>query len=299
MRIGIFTGPVVAGTLGSADRSEYVTVGDTMNIASRLESYDKEFFAPDPDARPCRTLIGETTLVYLGDEFETARVGEIRLKGKEHTVRVYRLVRRRVTPPGGGSCPNGKQTMHTKTTVAPLVMSGVFLLLVSSGVSAQDVPAGKADAVSTTPDVAPTFARRPANALPVYKPPMRGAPGGRVGGGTRGIHRIRLADYPVKLEPGVAYRWSVTVVPDPDRRSRDILASGTIERVEPSPALAARLQSARKDDLPFIYAEEGIWYDALAALSDLIDSAPEDADLHRQRAALLTQARLPQITAGP
>jgi hypothetical protein len=115
----------------------------------------------------------------------------------------------------------------------------------------------------------------------------------------RGIHRIRLADYPVKLEPRVAYRWSVTVVADPNRRSRDILASGTIERVEPSPALAARLQSARKDDLPFIYAEEGIWYDALAALSDLIDSAPEDAELQRQRAALLTQARLPQITAEP
>jgi class 3 adenylate cyclase len=116
MRIGIFTGPVVAGTLGSADRSEDVTVGDTMNTASRLESYDKEFFAPDPDARPCRTLIGETTLAYLGDEFETARVGEIRLKGKEHTVRVYRLVRRRVTPPGGGSWPDGRQTVNTKTT---------------------------------------------------------------------------------------------------------------------------------------------------------------------------------------
>jgi adenylate cyclase len=116
MRIGIFTGPVVAGTLGSADRSEYVTVGDTMNTASRLESYDKEFFAPDPDARPCRTLIGETTLAYLGDEFETARVGEIRLKGKEHTVRVYRLVRRRVMPPGGGSWPDGRQTVNTKTT---------------------------------------------------------------------------------------------------------------------------------------------------------------------------------------
>jgi adenylate cyclase len=103
MRIGIFTGPVVAGTLGSADRSEYVTVGDTMNTAFRLESYDKEYFAPDVDARPCRTLIGETTLVHLGDEFETAPVGEIRLKGKEHTVGVYRLIgRRRVTPGGSG-----------------------------------------------------------------------------------------------------------------------------------------------------------------------------------------------------
>jgi adenylate cyclase len=103
MRVGIFTGPVVAGTLGSADRSEYVTVGDTMNTAYRLESYDKEFFAPDADARPCRTLIGETTLIHLGEQFETAPVGEIRLKGKEHTVGVFRLIgRRHVTPAGAG-----------------------------------------------------------------------------------------------------------------------------------------------------------------------------------------------------
>jgi adenylate cyclase len=103
MRIGIFTGPVVAGTLGSADRSEYVTVGDTMNTAYRLESYDKAFFAPDADARPCRTLIGETTLVHLDDEFETAPVGQLRLKGKEHTVGVFRLIgRRHVTPAGAG-----------------------------------------------------------------------------------------------------------------------------------------------------------------------------------------------------
>jgi hypothetical protein len=285
--------------------------------------------------------------------------------------------------------------MNTKPNLAPLVpivISGAFLLLTSSGVSAEQVPAGKMDAVSTTQDVAPvradasqvrslegdgaemtaqaspvtsveSQAKRPANAVPVYKPPMRGAPGGRVGGGTRGVpgrdvfvlsvmapdhkaltvseqpslywfisgdtslpvelaiadsdateplletrlpsparrglHRIRLADYPVKLEPGVTYRWSVTVVPDPTRRSRDILASGTIERVEPSALLRARVAAARKDDLPFIYAEEGIWYDALAVLSELIDGAPEDADLHRQRAALLAQARLPQITAEP
>jgi adenylate cyclase len=102
MRIGIFTGPVVAGTLGSADRSEYVTVGDTMNTAYRLESYDKAFFAPDADARPCRTLIGETTLVHLDDEFETAPVGQLRLKGKEHTVGVHRLIGLRVSPAGGG-----------------------------------------------------------------------------------------------------------------------------------------------------------------------------------------------------
>jgi adenylate cyclase len=94
MRVGIFTGAVVAGTLGSAERSEYVVVGDTMNTASRLESFDKDLFAPDPEKSPCRILIGETTLRYLGDRFQTERVGDVSLKGKTQTVPIYRLIGR-------------------------------------------------------------------------------------------------------------------------------------------------------------------------------------------------------------
>jgi len=94
MRVGIFTGPAVSGMLGSAERSEYVVVGDSVNTASRLEQFDKGFFAPDPDVNPCRILIGETTLRYLGNRFETDRVGDFALRGKEHKVGVYRVIAR-------------------------------------------------------------------------------------------------------------------------------------------------------------------------------------------------------------
>lgn len=112
----------------------------------------------------------------------------------------------------------------------------------------------------------------------------------------RGVHRVRLADHRVRLASGVAYQWSVTVVVDAAKRSHDILASGTIERVEAQGALASRLSSVSDSEKVGAYAETGIWYDAMETVCDLIDRSPEDPTPRRFRAALLTQVGLPEIT---
>ena len=90
MRVGIFTGPVVVGSLGGATRMEYGVIGDSVNIASRLESVDKARQGSD-----CRILIGhdaEGIWPQIRDQFQVEDWGELILKGREHPVTVYRVL---------------------------------------------------------------------------------------------------------------------------------------------------------------------------------------------------------------
>ena len=87
-------------------------------------------------------------------------------------------------------------------------------------------------------------------------------------------------------------------VPDPANRSQDVIASGSIQRIAPDAKLTAALAEAKGLDKAAAYAEGGIWYDALEALTNEIDAAPKDKDLRAQRAALLEQAGLKDAAAG-
>jgi len=248
----------------------------------------------------------------------------------------------------------------TVSKPAVLMVLSTLVLAAPVPVASQQTPATPSPSSAQPPSRPELQTKAAPMGVPIYKPPIRGAPGGRVGGGSRGtprdvfvlsalapdhsgltlqeqpplywfisnptsfpveltisdtsatqplletrlpspvaagIHTIRLADYGVRLARGTQYRWFVAVVPDLARRSRDILAGGTIERVDSPEALRTRLAQARPEELPYIYAETGIWYDALAAISQLIDGAPADARLRQERAALLSQVGLPQVGA--
>ena len=86
VRVGIQTGPMVQGSIGGSDRMEFTVLGDAVNTASRLESY-----AMDDDGNSVRILIGEPTFEMIGHKFETKIVGDLTLKGKVNTVKVYQV----------------------------------------------------------------------------------------------------------------------------------------------------------------------------------------------------------------
>ena len=79
--IGVATGTVVAGCMGSQDRLNYTVLGERVNLASRLCSI----------AGPGEVLVDEATLAKLGNRAQAEPKGEVNLKGFSEPVNVYRL----------------------------------------------------------------------------------------------------------------------------------------------------------------------------------------------------------------
>ena len=84
MGIGLSSGPVMSGNVGSEQRLEYTAVGDTTNTASRLETMTKD--------TPYQSYVAEQTRTRLTDQTSDLRfVGELQLRGRESRVRVWSL----------------------------------------------------------------------------------------------------------------------------------------------------------------------------------------------------------------
>jgi len=83
-----------------------------------------------------------------------------------------------------------------------------------------------------------------------------------------GVYSIRTADFPVRLESGVLYTWSVSVILNPKARSRDIVASASLLRTAAEPSIEATLRAAPPNRRSALLAQAGLWYDAVAAAAE-------------------------------
>ena len=110
-----------------------------------------------------------------------------------------------------------------------------------------------------------------------------------------GIQSLRLADHNVRLSKGVQYTWYVAIVPEENDRSKDIFASAMIEVIDPPLRVINKLMTVQKKELVYLLAEEGIWYDALDAISSLVESNSDDKELRGLRADLLEEGELSEV----
>lgn len=83
-RVGINTGPVVAGAVGATDRLGYTILGDTVNVAARLEQLNKQYDS--------LILVSEETAKAAGTTFRFEAIGDVMVKGRGQPIRAFKVL---------------------------------------------------------------------------------------------------------------------------------------------------------------------------------------------------------------
>jgi class 3 adenylate cyclase len=84
IRMGLATGEVIVGSIGSSNKRNFTVIGDTVNLSSRLEGANKYYGT--------QTLICERTHEMMGGGFTTREIDNLAVKGKNEAIRIFELV---------------------------------------------------------------------------------------------------------------------------------------------------------------------------------------------------------------
>ncbi len=91
IRLGLHSGPAIVGNIGAPGRVNYTLIGDTVNLANRLEAFGKEIDADDAAAV---VLLSEETRALLGPGWRVADLGAHEMRGRVGEIGVFRLLGR-------------------------------------------------------------------------------------------------------------------------------------------------------------------------------------------------------------
>lgn len=112
----------------------------------------------------------------------------------------------------------------------------------------------------------------------------------RIATSKAGIIQVEMPKNLPDLAVGQKYRWSVSLVRNDKRRSDDVFVQGWVERVATTPDLDKQLATATSTrQRAQVYAKAGLFYDALASISQAYNQAPNDKSIAEERLSLLEQ----------
>ena len=81
--VGVNSGDMIAGNIGSSSIMSYTVIGDNVNLGSRLESLNKDY--------KTRIIISDATRVRLKGEYDTRPLGDVKVKGKSQAVSIFEV----------------------------------------------------------------------------------------------------------------------------------------------------------------------------------------------------------------
>ncbi|MBM3555846.1 MAG: adenylate/guanylate cyclase domain-containing protein [Alphaproteobacteria bacterium] len=89
LRLGLHSGPVIAGNIGAPGRINFTIVGDAVNTAQRIENLARDYLGPEDQAS---VLVSEATVALLASGFAVESVGRHALRGRQGDIEIFRLV---------------------------------------------------------------------------------------------------------------------------------------------------------------------------------------------------------------